>query len=68
MYKVKVNNACSCFLKNGMAEVLEFKTEEEAQKEAENMLAKMRTGFCRRHDFSMTEQFGDYTLFIKPRR
>ena len=68
MYKVKVNNACSCFLKSGMAETLEFSTEEEAQKEAEEMLKKMQNYFCKKHEFSMIEKFGDFSIFIKPRR
>ena len=68
MYKVKVQNACSCLLKSGMAEVLEFTKEEEAKEEAEEMINRMRLTFCKKHDFSLSEQFGDYTIFIKPRR
>lgn len=68
MYKVKVQNACSCFLKSGMSETSDFETEEEAQKEAEKILQKMQDNFCKKHEFSMSEQFGDFTLYIKPRR
>lgn len=68
MYKVKVQNACSCFLKSGLTEVLDFDTEKEAKAEAEAMLKKMQDTFCKKHEFSMTEQFGDCTIFIKPRR
>ncbi|MDQ7045630.1 MAG: hypothetical protein Q9M32_06945 [Sulfurimonas sp.] len=67
MYKVKVQNACSCFLKSGMGELLEFSTEEQAQKEAQKMLEKMQSGFCRKHEFSMSEKFGDFTILTKPR-
>lgn len=67
MYKVSVQNACSCLLKSGMAEVLEFDTEELAQKEANDMLEKMQNTFCKKHDFSLSEKFGDYTIYIKPR-
>ena len=65
MYKVKVQNSCSCFLKSGMAEVLEFDTEQEAEKEAQNMLEKMQSNFCKKHNFSLIEQFGDFTIYIK---
>lgn len=68
MYKVRVQNSCSCFLKSGMAEVLDFDTEADAKKEAQKMLAKMQDTFCKKHEFSMTESLGDCTIFIKPRR
>ncbi|MDB2562682.1 hypothetical protein N9X61_03665 [Sulfurimonas sp.] len=67
MYKVKVHNSCSCMIKSGMAEVLEFDTEDEAKKEAEKMLAKMKDSFCKKHDFVLNEKFGDYELFIRAR-
>ncbi|MCF6339271.1 MAG: hypothetical protein L3J10_00740 [Sulfurimonas sp.] len=67
MYKVKVENTCSCFLKSGMADVQEFGNKDDAQKEAENMIGEMRSSFCKKHDFALNEQFGDYTIFIKPR-
>jgi hypothetical protein len=68
MYKVKVHNSCSCVIKSGMAEVLEFATEGEAQKEAQKMLQKMQSSFCQKHDFTLNEKFGDYELYIRPRR
>lgn len=68
MHKVKVENSCSCFLKSGMAEVQEFETKDEAKKEAESMLGSMQDKFCKKHEFSMNEQFGDFTIYIKPRR
>lgn len=67
MYKVNVPNTCSCFLKSGMAESQEFATKEEAQKEAERMVSTMQDKFCKKHEFSTNEQFGDFTVFIKPR-
>lgn len=66
MYKVKVENGCRCFLKSGMAELLEFDTEEEAAKEAEKMREKMSSDFCRKHEFSIIEKFGDFSIFVKP--
>ena len=67
MYKVKVQNSCRCFLRSGLSEVSEFSTKEEAQKEAKSMIEHMESNFCKKHNFSMNEEFGDYTLYIKPR-
>lgn len=67
MHKVKVENSCSCFIKSGLSEVLEFETEEEAVKEANKMLEKMNSTFCKKHEFSLNEQFGDFTIYIRPR-
>lgn len=67
MNKVKVENVCKCFLRNGMAETQEFSTQEEAKKEAESMLKTMEDTFCKKHEFVLNEQFGDYTIYIKPR-
>ena len=67
MYKVKVQNSCRCFLKSGFAENAQYDTQEEAKKEAENMIAIMRSNFCQKHEFALSEQFGDFTIFIKPR-
>ncbi len=67
MYKVKVENACRCFLKSGFGEVVEFATQEEAKKEAEYMIGVMKSTFCQKHEFAMNEQFGNFTIYIKPR-
>jgi U3 small nucleolar ribonucleoprotein component len=67
MYKVNVKNTCSCFLKSGMADTQEFKSKDEAKNEAEFMLKTMQEKFCKKHEFVINEQFGDYTIFIKPR-
>ena len=67
MYKVKVQNVCSCFLKSGFAESSEFETKEDAKKEAEYMMGIMKANFCQKHEFALSEQFGDFTIFIKPR-
>ena len=68
MYKVSVLNSCKCFLKSGMAEFQEFETQDEAQREAEHMIGIMRDTFCAKHEFDLKEQFGDYTIYIKPRQ
>ncbi len=67
MYKVKVENVCRCFLKSGFGEIQEFDSKEKAKEEAEYMIGIMRSNFCQKHEFVLNEQFGDYTIFIKPR-
>ena len=67
MYKVNVMNPCSCFNKNGLAQTQDFSSKEEAKQEAEMLIEKMQNEFCKKHDFSMTEQFGSYTIYIKNR-
>lgn len=54
-------------MKSGMAEVLDFSTEDEAEKEAQAMLEKMQSSFCKKHDFVLNEKFGDYEIYIKQR-
>ena len=68
MYKIRVENPCSCFLKNGLAEVQDFETKEEAKTAADKLMHKMSTTFCQKHEFTLSERFGDFTIFIKPRR
>jgi len=67
MYKVNVTNPCSCFIKNGFVETQDFATKEEAKEEAEYLIKIMKSNFCQKHEFSMIEQFGNYTIYIKPR-
>ena len=67
MYQVKVENSCSCFKKSGFSEVTHLDTQEKAKKEAEYMLKIMKANFCQKHEFSMSEMVGDYTIYIKPR-
>jgi len=67
MYKVQVQNPCSCFVKNGFVENQEFATKEEAKAEVDYLMKIMASNFCQKHQFSMSEQFGDFTIYIKPR-
>jgi len=65
MYKVTVENACRCFLRDGMSESQEFPTKEEAKEEATSMFERMNQNFCKKHSFEINERFGDYTIVIK---
>ena len=67
MYKVNVENPCSCFFKSGLCEVLEFENKIEAKKEADRVLEAMQSSFCHKHEFSLSERFGDFTISTKLR-
>lgn len=67
MYKVDVTSPCSCFVKNGLWDTQDFATKDEAKKEAESLLNRMQTTFCSKHEFSLSEQFGSYTIYTKSR-
>jgi len=68
MSKVIIQNPCSCFLKSGLLQEEEFDTKTEAKAKAEKLLIEMSQKFCNKHQFSMSERFGDFTVYIKPRR
>lgn len=68
MYKVEVKNPCSCFIKNGFIERSEFDTKEAAKEEAEYLMKIMTSNFCQKHQFSLSEQFGNFTIFTQPNR
>lgn len=67
MSRVNVKNVCKCFIKSAMAESQEFKDPKEAEQEAQEMIAKMRAEFCKKHDFVIVKEFDDFNIVIKPR-
>ena len=67
MYKVTVSSPCSCFIKKGLNDLQDFATKEEATVAVKELLHKMQTTFCAKHEFSMIEQFGSFTIMTKPR-
>lgn len=68
MYRVEVKNSCKCFLRSGLCEHQSFETRDEAKEEAERLLEHMQTKFCNKHEFSLSESFGHYTIYIRPRQ
>ncbi len=67
MNRVEVKNPCSCFFKSGFVEVQQFDSLEEAKEEAQYMLEHMQNKFCKKHEFSLSEVAGNFTIFIRPR-
>jgi hypothetical protein len=58
---------CKCFLKSGLPEKSEYDSETEAKKEALKMTEQMNNTFCHKHEFVLTEQFGDFTITMRAR-
>lgn len=65
---VEIKNPCSCFLKSGLPERQQFADKNDAKEEAEQLLDQMQRTFCKKHEFSLSESFGKYTIFIRPRQ
>lgn len=53
MYKVKIENACSCVFKNGLPEEQTFNDKEAAKAEAQSLLEHMQKHFCKKHTFNV---------------
>ena len=67
MYKVKVENSCRCFLRNGLPEEQSFSTKEEAEAEAESLLKLMQSTFCKKHDFHLSKSASGFKVTIQDR-
>lgn len=67
-YKLVVNNECGCFIKRGLNPNQEFDTKEEASTKANELLDLMNKEFCKKHSFSLSEKFGDFTINITPNK
>jgi hypothetical protein len=64
MYEITVQNACRCFLKDGLPERQTFKDKDAAKREAESLLAHMQKHFCKKHTFSMLPTGTGFKLLI----
>jgi len=67
MYKVDVENPCSCFFKAGLPEEQNFDSKDAAKAEAESLLAHMQKNFCKKHAFSVLPSGSGYKVRISPR-
>lgn len=65
MYEVKVENPCRCFFRSGLPEVQSFRTKEEAEAEAKDILAHMQQNFCKKHSFYLVEVGTRYMVSIR---
>ena len=65
---VHVQNPCSCFFKSGLPETQQFDSAADAREEAQSLLEMMQKKFCKKHEFSLSEGIGKYTIFIRPRQ
>lgn len=67
LFYVKVQGACSCYLKTGLPEVNQFKTLEEAKSEAEYIFGVMNSTFCHKHKFDLYQSGNDFIINISNR-
>ena len=66
MYTVEIKNPCSCSIKRAIPELQEFDTKEEAQEEANRLIQQMENEFCKKHNFELKSQFGNFIIYTKP--
>lgn len=67
MYKVIVNNQCSCFEKSDLKLKYEFENEESAYEFAIEMSEKMNNEFCSKHSFQILKVFNTFSIsFSEP--
>lgn len=67
MYKVSVENPCSCFFKDGLPEEQTFNSKDAAKAEAESLLAHMQKNFCKKHTFAVVPSGPGFKVRISPR-
>lgn len=67
MYKVEIKNPCNCFNKSGLVVSQEFQTKESAKDESEFILRIMKSNFCQKHIFELSEDEGNLTIEVKSR-
>ena len=67
MYKVTIENACRCSMKDGLPEEQTFSDKDAAKSEAESLLAHMEKNFCKKHTFAMLPSGTGYKVVITER-
>lgn len=67
IYYVKVQGACSCYLKTGLPEISQFDSEEQAKNEAEYIFGIMNSTFCHKHKFDLIQSGNEFIINITNR-
>ncbi len=62
MYKIIVENKCSCFKKSGLENNLSFDSKDMALIKALRLKDKMNQEFCRKHDFQVMEKNENFII------
>lgn len=62
MYKIVVQDRCSCFSKHNMENNLTFSSKDEALLKAIDMRNYMNTKFCKEHSFEIQEMFNNFVI------
>ncbi len=64
-FDVSVENPCNCYLKSGFSQRYEFKTKDEAKKDADYILGIMKSNFCQKHKFLITEKENGFVISMQ---
>lgn len=65
MYKVVVENECTCFIKSKKPYEQSFEKGFLAHSAAEELLEYMQKNFCKRHEFSLNKSYDGFTYTVK---
>ena len=65
MYKVIVENECSCFIKSKKPYEQEFEKSFLAYMAAEEMVEYMQKEFCKRHEFKVNKSADGFTYRVE---
>lgn len=62
MYKIVIQDKCSCFNKSDLKNNLEFNSKNEALLKAIQMRDFMNETFCKKHSFEAQEMFNNFVI------
>ena len=62
MYKIVVQDRCSCFQKSDLKNNLEFDSKDDALLKAIEMKNIMNNKFCKKHIFEIQEMFNNFII------
>lgn len=62
MYKLVVQDRCSCFSKHNLEGTFSFSSKDEALKKAIELKNYMNHSFCKKHKFQVEEMFNNFII------
>jgi len=66
MYQVEIKNSCACAIKRGIPDIQSFATKAEAEEEANALINQMQNEFCKKHNFELKSEFGNFVIYTRP--
>ncbi|OCL83110.1 hypothetical protein [Arcobacter porcinus] len=62
MYKLVIQDKCSCFHKYKLDGILEFSSKDDALQKAIDLRNYMNSTFCKKHSFEVQEMFNNFVI------